>query len=167
MEWTSTNLRVLCAVAESGSFTAAASALGYTQSAVSRQIAALERAAGAKLFDRRRGGIAPTAAGAALLRHAGAALEELDRADRAIHGVQRLEASARLGFFASAGGALVPEALSLLRERRPEVEVLTREASTPALVRSLRAATLDLVLIAARPRIRRPTRRSRRSPSRC
>ena len=58
-------LRVFREVAERGTFTSAATALGYTQSAVSRQIASLERAAGASLLERRREGVRLTAAGRA------------------------------------------------------------------------------------------------------
>ena len=151
MEWTSTHLRILRAIAEQGSFTAAASALGYTQSAASRQIAALERSAGVTLFERRAGGASLTLAGRALLRHASTALEELDRADRALHGGSEGSERLRVGVFESVGAALLPHALSLLRERRPDVEILTREGTTPALVRGLRAATLDLAVLASRP----------------
>ncbi|MEV0051940.1 LysR family transcriptional regulator [Saccharopolyspora shandongensis] len=57
-------------VAERGTITAAAKALGYTQSAVSRQVAALEQAVGSRLFDRHPGGVRLTTAGRSLLRHA-------------------------------------------------------------------------------------------------
>jgi DNA-binding transcriptional LysR family regulator len=56
-DFTPTGLRVLVETAQSGSFTAAARALGYTQSAVSRQVAALESTAGVALFERRRDGV--------------------------------------------------------------------------------------------------------------
>lgn len=65
-EWSPTTLRVLRAIAETGSFTAAAAAFGYTQSAVSRQVAVLERAAGARLFERGQGGVRLTTAGRTL-----------------------------------------------------------------------------------------------------
>src|SRR5438552_2614353 len=71
-------LRVFREVAERGTFTAAASALGYTQSAVSRQIAALERAAGSQLLERRREGVALTTAGQVVLRNAAAIPDQLD-----------------------------------------------------------------------------------------
>ncbi len=151
MEWSSTSLRLLRAIAESGSFTAAAVALGYTQSAVSRQMAVLERAADARLFERQAGGVRLTAAGVTLLRHASAALDEVDRAVQVLQGADPAGGTARLGIFTSAGAVLVPEALGLMRRRRSDVQVVTREGSTPTLVRSLRAATLDLAVISARP----------------
>ena len=151
MEWSSTSLRLLRAIAESGSFTAAAVSLGYTQSAVSRQMAVLERAADARLFERQAGGVRLTAAGLTLLRHASAALDEVDRAAQVLQGADPDGGTARLGIFTSVGAVLVPEALGLMRRRRSDVQVVTREGSTPALVRSLRASTLDLAVISARP----------------
>ena len=70
VDFSPTGLRVLREVAQSGSFSAAARALGYTQSAVSRQVAALEAVAGRRLFDRGRDGVTQTAAGARLLPRA-------------------------------------------------------------------------------------------------
>ncbi|HEY6759869.1 MAG TPA: LysR family transcriptional regulator, partial [Baekduia sp.] len=72
-----TGLRVVQEVAARGSFTAAADALDYTQSAVSRQVQAMEAAAGVPLFERRPRGVTPTPAGQALLRHAAAILDRV------------------------------------------------------------------------------------------
>ena len=78
MDLSLTGLRVLRAVAERGSFTAAAAELGYTQSAVSRQVAALERGSRATLFERRSDGVRLTTSGLILLRHARVVLDEID-----------------------------------------------------------------------------------------
>jgi DNA-binding transcriptional LysR family regulator len=86
MEPSLTGLRVLRATAERGSFTAAAAELGYTQSAISRQIAALEREAGTTLFERHRGGVRLTSSGATLLRHARVVLDEIAAATRELDG---------------------------------------------------------------------------------
>ncbi|MDT8911960.1 LysR family transcriptional regulator [Amycolatopsis sp. PS_44_ISF1] len=150
MEWSSTTLRMYRALAETGSFTAAAASLGYSQSAVSRQIAALERAAGERLVERGAAGARLTAAGSVLLRHAAAALDELDRAERALSGTAPGTVSIRLGVFTSVGAALIPETLALMRRRAPEVEVTTREGSTPALTRSVRAGTMDVAVLSSR-----------------
>ena len=83
-------LRVFQEVAERGTLTAAAAALGYTQSAVSRQIVTLERAAGAPLLERRRDGVRLTAAGRVVLRRAVVVLEQIERAscrERVCHNV--------------------------------------------------------------------------------
>src|SRR3954449_12041199 len=82
-----TGLRVLREVAAQGSFTAAARTLGYTQSAVSRQVAGLEKAAGTALFDRAARGVSLTDAGEALLQRAGTVLDELDAAQQELAGM--------------------------------------------------------------------------------
>jgi DNA-binding transcriptional LysR family regulator len=149
-------LRVMREIAERGSFTGAAEALGYTQSAVSRQVAALETEARAQLFERHPGGVQLTAAGRVLLRHAAAALDELDAAARELDGRPAEGGRVRLGAFTSAGAVLVPRALAALRRSHPGIDVATREATTPVLVRALRAGTLDLVVVASVPPFRAP-----------
>src|SRR5687767_8801872 len=143
-EFSVSGLRVLGAVTEAGSFSAAAAALGYTQSAVSRQVAALEAAAGRRLFERRHDGVRLTPAGGRLLARAGAMLAELDAARRELDGLAAAAGPVRLGAFASAGAALVPAALSALARTDPQVEVTLREGTTPSLVRALRAGAIDL-----------------------
>jgi DNA-binding transcriptional LysR family regulator len=154
MDLSVTGLRVLREVAERGSFTAAASALGYTQSAVSRQVGALESALGVPVFERHRSGVRLTAHGRAVLRHATAALDEIDAAVRAVHGPAPSAAVVRLGAFASAGAVLLPRTLAALRGIDPGIDVRTREGSTPMLVRALRSGSLDLALVAAAPPFR-------------
>ncbi|QFU91238.1 LysR family transcriptional regulator [Amycolatopsis sp. YIM 10] len=151
-----TALRVFREVAERGTFTAAATALGYTQSAVSRQIAALERSAGAELVERRHDGVRLTAAGHIVVRRAASVLDQVDATARELAGLPDEHATVRLGWFASAGAALVPRALAALRETHPAITVITREGSTPALARALRAGTLDLALLASAPPFRPP-----------
>src|ERR1700750_709859 len=91
-------MRVLREVAAKGSFSAAAEALSYTQSAVSQQIAALEREAGTKLVERNARGIRLTDAGEALVRHTAAVLANL------------AEAEAELEALAGVRGGRVPPA---------------------------------------------------------
>ncbi|NKY43211.1 LysR family transcriptional regulator [Nocardia cerradoensis] len=148
-------LRVLAEVAERGSFTAAATALGYTQSGISRQAAALEREAGKPLFERHRTGVHLTPAGLTLLRHARVALDALDAARRDLDG-DDITHQVRLGSLISAGVVLVPTALAALRRTHPGLDVLTREGTTPALVRAIRAGSLDLAVITSRPPHRPP-----------
>lgn len=156
MDLTLTGLRVLREVAEQGTITAAAETLGYTQSAVSRQVAALEQAAGARLFDRHPGGVRLTTAGRVLLQHAIVALGALDAADRELRGVEADGGLVRLGFFPTAGAVIVASALARLRRERSHVRVSTREGTTPSLVRALRTGTLDLALLSSRPPHRSP-----------
>ncbi|MCQ8829559.1 LysR family transcriptional regulator [Streptomyces malaysiensis] len=156
MDVTLAGLRVLREVAERGTITAAAEALGYTQSAVSRQVAGLEQAAGARLFDRHPGGVRLTGAGRALLRHAVVALDALDAADRELRGAGAADGPVRLGFFPTAGAVFVARALAALRRDHPRIRVSTREGTTPSLVRALRAGTLDIALLSSRPPHRSP-----------
>jgi len=154
MDMSITGLRVFREVAERGTLTAAADALGYTQSAVSRQIATLEHATGATLLERRRDGVRLTAAGHVVLRRAVNVLMELDDAARELAGLPDEGGTVRLGWFASAGAVLVPRALSTLRRTHPAITVTSREGSTPSLVRALRAGTVDLALLAGLPPFR-------------
>jgi DNA-binding transcriptional LysR family regulator len=148
-----TGLRVLRDVAQTGSFTAAARSLGYTQSAVSRQVAALEAVAGRALFERGRHGVTLTAAGIRLLPRAIRVLDELDAALREAAGEDLAVGPVRLGAFATAVAGLVPRALASLP---PELKVTLREGTTPALTRALRAGTLDLAVLAQAPPFRPP-----------
>ncbi|MEU3645166.1 LysR family transcriptional regulator [Lentzea sp. NPDC034063] len=144
-------LRVFQEVAERGSLSAAAAALGYTQSAVSRQIAALERVVRAPLLDRQRDGVQLTDTGHVLLRHAGLVLAQLDAASRELSGLPATAGTVRLGWFTSAGGTLVPSALASLRRSHPALTVTTRDGTTASLVRALRARTVDIAVLACEP----------------
>jgi DNA-binding transcriptional LysR family regulator len=147
-------LRVFREVAERGTFTAAATALGYTQSAVSRQIASIERAAQAQLLERRREGVQLTPAGQVVLRNAARILDQLDATARELAGLPADGGTVRLGWFPSAGAVLVPKAIAALRRTHPAITVKSREGSTPALVRAVRAGSVDLALVASGPPFR-------------
>ena len=145
-------LRVVQEVAARGSFTAAADALGYTQSAVSRQVAAMEDAAGAPLFERLPRGVRPTGAGTVLLRHAGALLDRVDAATLELAGLRdRLEGRLAVGAFPSALSVLVPRALARLRRAHPAVVTSLREGTTPTHLRRLRAGRLEIAVVALGP----------------
>jgi DNA-binding transcriptional LysR family regulator len=136
------------AVSRSGSFGRAARELGYTQSAVSQQIAQLERIVGQRLFDRPGGPrrVEVTEAGLLLLRHADAIVAQLDaaRADMAALAegeVGRL----RVGIFQSVGARLLPTLVRRFRAQWPRVGVRVREESAAAdLLRLLEHGELDL-----------------------
>lgn len=149
-------LRVFREVAERGTFTAAATALGYTQSAVSRQIASIERVAQAQLLERRREGVRLTPAGQLVLRNAAGVLDQIDATARELAGLPVEGGTVRLGWFPSAGAILLPLAITMLHRSHPGISVVTREGTTPALVRSLRAGTVELALLAAAPPFRPP-----------
>ncbi len=117
-------MRVLREVAARGSFSAAAEALAYTQSAVSQQIAALEREAGTRLVDRSARGVSLTDAGRALVRHADAILARLDDAEAELDAIAGLRGGRlRLTTFATAGATIMPKAIVEFRRRHPGVEL--------------------------------------------
>jgi DNA-binding transcriptional LysR family regulator len=156
MDLSLSGLRVLREIADRGTFTSAAAALSFSQSAVSRQVAALERAVGVTLFERRSEGARLTTAGRALLRHATVALDAIDAAERELAGRDGRPDPIRLGVFAGAHAVLTPRALTVLREDHPDLALTTREGSSPVLIRALRAGALDLAVVTARPPHRPP-----------
>ena len=142
-------LRAFLEVARRGSFTVAARSLGWTQSAVSRQISALESAlGGAPLFDRLPRGVRLTEAGRVLVPHAEAVVEALHGAGRELTALREVAGGRlRFGAFATADAALVPRALGAFRERHPRVRVSREEGFTPGLLDRLAAGHLDLAVV--------------------
>jgi DNA-binding transcriptional LysR family regulator len=140
-------MRVLREVARRGSFSAAAESLAYTQSAVSQQIAALEREAGTRLVERSARGVRLTDAGRALVEHADAILARLADAEAELEAIAGLRGGRlRLASFPSAGATIMPEAIARFRDRHPAVELTLEPAEPePALVK-LRAGDADLAL---------------------
>jgi DNA-binding transcriptional LysR family regulator len=141
-------LRVFVEVARLGSFTAAGTRLGYTQSAISRQISALEDEAGTPLFDRLPRGVRPTEPGRRLLLHAEAVLDRLEAARRELADLRELATGRlRVGAFATADASLVPKAIAAFRAAYPAVTVTLTEAYTPGLARRLREGELDVAVL--------------------
>src|SRR6476646_9496468 len=156
------HLTALAAIARTNSFVRAARSLGYTQSAISAQIAALERAVGVQLISRARGSrfVHLTPEGEILLAHAAVVTSELERA--------RARLSERIGGESAAAvrlaaprslAPLLPPLLALLRQEAPAISVLVREldeercltALTPlaaARLEGRRVATDPFVLVA-------------------
>lgn len=147
---TLTGLRTVREVARRGSFSAAAEALGYTQSAVSRQVALAERSVGRPLFERHARGAELTPAGAIVLRHAAAALAELQAARNALADLaSRRHARVRLGAFSTAMAALVPSAIAALAVREEQLTVTLHEGTSERLVQRVASGRLDLALVTA------------------
>ncbi|MFI1991809.1 LysR family transcriptional regulator [Actinoplanes sp. NPDC020271] len=145
-------LDVFRTVARLGSITAAAQRLKFTQSAVSRQIAALEAEVGARLLDRLPRGVALTEHGRALLPHAEALLDRLTSARQAVDDLDALHAGRlRVGAFATAVAALVPRALSSFRDAFPGVALSLVEGFSPALLEQLTAGDLDVAVVSTVP----------------
>src|SRR4051812_7891417 len=141
-------LRALVAIADAGSFRAAALRLGYSQSAISHRVAALERDLGTPLFSR------PGGCGAVSLTTAGQAAYV--HARRALAAVQALEADVggssgarrqtlRVGVFQTAAAELLPPALRAFRRDWPGIEVILSESDKPERLREqLAGGSLDL-----------------------
>jgi DNA-binding transcriptional LysR family regulator len=137
-------------VARQGSFTGAAEALGYTQSAVSRQIAVLEMEVGAALFDRLPRGVRLTQEGQCLLPHSQAVIERLDTAQHDLRALRDIAAGRlRAGAFPTADAALVPRAVAAFRAAHPKVTVRLFEGLVRDHVASLLAGDLDVAVVAS------------------
>lgn len=145
-------LEVFREVARRGSFTAAARSLGYTQSAVSRQIFALEAETGTALFDRLPRGVRLTGEGQCLLDHAEAVLDRLTTARRDLTALRELAAGRlRVGAFPTADAALVPRAMAAFRQAHPKVALSLAEGVTTAQLARLDGGDVDVAVVSAYP----------------
>jgi DNA-binding transcriptional LysR family regulator len=149
--WLGLDLRhlvALKAIADEGSFGKAAEKLGYTQSAISQQIAALERIVGLRLIDRPGGPrpISLTEAGLILLRHADAIQARLLAAKADMKALEAGDAGRlRVGTFQSVGARVLPTLLRRFSDSHPDVEVLLRESSDESeLLEMVERGELDL-----------------------
>lgn len=141
------HLRVLRAVATTGSFSAAARELGCTQPAVSQQMKALEGSVGTPLLVRTGREMRLTQAGEALVRHAAGILAGLTAAEEEVAAIAGLRAGrVRLVSFPSGSSTLVPTALAALRAAHPGTRVSLEEAEPPKSVELLREGDCDLAL---------------------
>ncbi|GAA2249286.1 LysR family transcriptional regulator [Streptomyces amakusaensis] len=141
------HLRVLRAVATTGSFSAAARALGCTQPAVSQQMKALETSAGTPLLIRAGREMRLTQAGEVLVRHASGILAGLTAAEEEIAAIAGLRAGrVRLVSFPSGSSTLVPTALAALRAAHPGTQVSLVDAEPPRSVEMLREGDCDIAL---------------------
>src|ERR1700744_3182093 len=153
-------LQVLCEVVSLGSFSAAAEALSYTQSAVSQSIARLEAETGAPLVVRGRRGVSPTPAGAALVAHAERIFEQVREAEADIAAVMGVRVGRlRVGSFPSGGATLMPPAVARFRRAHPDVVLTLEDGEPEAIVPRLRAGELDLALLYEFPGARARRRR--------
>lgn len=141
-------LQVLSEVLRRGSFSAAAEALSYTQSAVSQAIARLEAEVGSPLVIRDRRGIRPTAAGATLVEHAETILAQIETAEEDLAAVLGVRAGRlRVASFPSAGASLMPLAVATFRRGHPDVALTLAEGEPEEIAPRLRAGEFDLALL--------------------
>lgn len=141
-------LKIFRAVARTGSYSAAARHLGYTQPAISQQIKAMERSLGTSLVTRSGHQLQLTEAGEALCRHAATVLGSLDAAEAEIRALTELRAGkVRLAAFPSACAALVPKAIARTQAAGPGVKVALIEAEPPEAIAMVRAGECEIALV--------------------
>jgi len=145
------HLAALEAIVETGSFAAAARRLGYTQSAISQQIAVLERATEMQLLERPGGRrhVTATEAGARLLRHAARATAAMRAAEADLNALAEGDAGTlRVATFQSVGVRVIPPVMRLYVARRPAIEVKLVETDHELLVEQLLRGETDLAFVA-------------------
>jgi molybdate transport repressor ModE-like protein len=140
-------MSVLREVVSRGSFSAAAEALHLSQSAVSQQVASLEKEVGQPLLERTSAGPKLTPAGETLVSHADAVIARLDEAERELAEIAGLEGgSLRLMSFPTASATLVTRAMSLFHSRFPSVELQFSDAEPEASLPALRSGDIDIAV---------------------
>ncbi len=140
-------LRAFALVLDLGSISAAASVLGYTQSAVSQQLAALEREVGMALVDRSQRPLRATRGGALLHPHVERVLAALGGADAAVEDLRGGTARLRLAAFPSALSSFVPAAVRDLRRAHSQLVVQVLQLETQEAVERLRSGGADLAVV--------------------
>jgi len=142
-------LRTLLAVADLGSFAAAARALHLAPPTVTLHVADLESRLGTRLLLRGRGAVTPTGTGAALIERARRLLAEADEAlDAVRRQVAGREGRVRVGASTGAIAHLLPQALDLLRQEQPGIDVQVAVLTSAETLQRIAAGTLDLGIIA-------------------
>ena len=149
-------LRALTLVLDLGSISAAASVLGFTQSAVSQQLAALERAVGTPLVDRSQRPLRATPAGAALRPHVDRVLATLGAAEAALDDLRGGTPRLRLAAFPSALSSFVPAAVRDLRRMHANLAVQVCQLETREAVEALRDGAADLAVVHHMPGVAVP-----------
>lgn len=135
------------AIADKGSFTAAASALDFSQPAISQMVRRLEKRTGTALVERLGRSVRLTEAGEVLARHAVSVLSALEAAEEEVAAIAGLRAGrVRLMAFPSSSATLVPRALASVRERYPDITVTFTEGEPPQSLAALRAGECDLAV---------------------
>jgi DNA-binding transcriptional LysR family regulator len=143
-------LRLLLELTRRGTITAVASALDYTPSAVSQQLAALERETGVPLLERTGRRVALTPAGLLLAQYAESVLATLEEASAALASTRSaLTGPLRVGAFPSAARTMLPPALVTLGREHPRLELMVTELDPAAVPDALRAGTLDVAITSA------------------
>ncbi|MYW02512.1 LysR family transcriptional regulator [Streptomyces sp. SID3343] len=145
-------LRSFHEVCRHGSISGAAHALGYTQSALSRQITGLEASLGATLLTRHARGVRPTPAGEVLREHAAAILARAERAEEEVRAAEHDPAAVvRVGAIPTAAATLLPDTLTAFAAGRPTVRVTFAEDFSSRLIPRLLDGEFDLTVVTDYP----------------
>jgi len=141
------SLRIVRAIADAGTITGAAAAIGYSQPAVSQHVRRLERRLGIALLERSGRGVRLTEAGEVLARHGAAVTTALEAASAQVAALAGLRAGrVRLTAFPSSSATLVPAALAALRSAHPQLAITLAEAEPPESIEQVRAGSCDLAI---------------------
>jgi DNA-binding transcriptional LysR family regulator len=149
-------LRAFALVLDLGSISGAASVLGYTQSAVSQQLAALERELGTALVDRSQRPLRATRAGEALRPHVERVLAALRGAEAAVEDLRGGMRRLRLAAFTSALSSFVPAAVRDLRRAHPDLVIQVLQLETQEAIELVRRGDADLAVVHHMPGIAVP-----------
>lgn len=140
-------MRVMRAIADHGSYTAAASALGYTQPAISQMVRRLEQRSGTVLVERAGRKVRLTEAGETLARHAVQVLAALDNAEVEVAAIAGLRAGrVRLMAFPSSSATIVPRALATVARAHPDVTIKFSEGEPEESLTAIRQGRCDLAV---------------------
>lgn len=160
------DLRLVAAIADSGSLTRAAERVHLAASSASHRLTQLEAALGVALFERHARGLTPTAAGESLLRHARQVFAQLEQmhADLAPY-VSGLASQVTVFANTNAINCFLPEDLGSFLREQPRLRVSLEEQPSPAIIRAVAAGQVDIGVVAAEPGVAgletRPYRRDR------
>ena len=142
------HLQTLAAVVATGSFASAARELGYTASAVSQQMEALERAAGLTLFERGARGVQITTAARLLAERSRRVLTDLAELDADARSIAAGRTGrVKVGCFPTAGARVLPLALSRLRDTHPSVEVSLQISEPSQTIEQVESGELDVAFV--------------------
>jgi LysR family hydrogen peroxide-inducible transcriptional activator len=142
-------LRYFCAIVDSGSFSRAARQTHVSQPSLSQQIRKLEDELGARLFDRLGRSVRLTEMGQTFLPRARAVLRELEAARGALaHQIDSMGGTITVGVIPTVAPYLLPPNLTSFSRKFPQARISVVEEITPVLLERLRAATIDLALLA-------------------
>jgi molybdate transport repressor ModE-like protein len=147
VELDSRTLRIVKALADFGSITAAANALGFSQPAISQQLKRAEQRIGMPIVSRAGRGVRLTEAGRVLARHAATITTALDAASGELAELSGLRAGrVRLAAFPSASSTLIPQLLGTISRAHPGIGISYLEAEPPEAVQAVRDQTIDLAV---------------------